>query len=76
MFFTFVCILRVISLFKIAPSTALKCCPLSLIRHKKVTTCLREETGIPDNLSPSMSYNAVGVHCSVLMNQQYMLDYL
>lgn len=64
MFFTFLCFLLVMSLFKIAPRCSVEVLS-SVPQSKKAVVCLMEKIPESDELSPGMS--------SMLTNQQYVL---
>ena len=53
-FFTFLCFLMVISLFKMPPKIVLKCCLVFLLA-KKSAICLTEETHVSSKISSGRS---------------------
>lgn len=64
MFFAFLCLLLVISLFKMAPKCSAR--DLSSVpKRKQSAMCLMEKTRVLDKLCSSMSYGAVGHHFNV-----------
>lgn len=65
--FSFLCIVLVISLFKIAPK-----CSVGVLHSKKAVMCLRETIHMLDQLHSGMGFSTVGREFSINESTIYM----